>query len=78
MSGFIDSRKRTDPKALTPREFEVAKLLAIGLNGHEIAERLDMSVKTFDTHRGHLLKKLDLRNNVELARHALREAWVTL
>lgn len=71
-------RKPADKATLTEREMQVAKLLAIGKTNHEIATELGISVKTIDTHRGHLLDKLDLRNNVELARHALRVEWVTL
>lgn len=66
------------PVKLTEREMQVATLLAVGDTNHEIAKKLRITVKTFDTHRGHLLKKLSLRNNVELARLALREGWVSL
>lgn len=74
----IVPRAPKDPRELTTRQMEVALLLAIGKTNHEIAEKLDMSVKTVDTHRAHVLKKLELRNNVELARHALRVEWVKL
>lgn len=63
---------------LTPREHEVAVALALGFKCREIADTLKLSTKTVDTHRMHLLKKLGLRNAVELARHALRVGWVTL
>ena len=66
------------PTTLSFRETQVAKLLAIGAKMDEIAKQLDISQKTVDTHRDHVLKKLKLRNNVELARHALREGWVSL
>lgn len=64
--------------ALTGREIEVAKFLATGSTNREIAEILELSVKTIDTHRGHILKKLGCRNNVELARQALRDGVVAL
>jgi len=63
---------------LTAREAEVAGYLAVGATNHEIAETCGISIKTVDTHRAHILDKLGVRNNVELARHALREGWVTL
>ena len=53
---------------LTEREAQVAKALALGSTNREVAKALDVSVKTIDTHRGHLLKKLGTRNNAELAR----------
>ncbi len=57
---------------LSKRELEVLRYLAIGSNNREIAEHLGISVKTVDTHRGHLLKKLQLRNNADLTRFAIR------
>ena len=61
---------------LTAREREVALLLAVGTGNREIARSLGVSVKTVDTHRGHVLRKLGLRNNVELARLAIRRGHV--
>lgn len=64
---------------LTDREREVALLLAVGKTNKEIAAELGgISVKTVDTHRGHLMKRLQCRNNVELARLAIRLGYVTL
>lgn len=63
-----------DGGRLTQRQRDVAELLAMGLNSHEIAATLEVSVKTIDTHRGAILKRLKLRNNAELARYyALRQ-----
>lgn len=64
--------------ALTTRELQVMEMLARGMTNREIAENLDISIKTVDTHRGHLLKKLHLRNNAELARFAVKHGYVTL
>jgi DNA-binding NarL/FixJ family response regulator len=57
---------------LTQREREVATMLARGEPNREIATALGISIKTVDTHRAHVLKKLGLRNNVELARLVIR------
>lgn len=64
--------------ALTKREREVARELAVGRKNREIAEQLQIALKTVDTHRMHLLEKVGVRNNVELARAALRWELVTL
>lgn len=64
--------------ALTARELQVATRLALGATNAEIADDLDISVKTVDTHRMHVMKKLDTRNNVGLARLALRAGLTTL
>jgi DNA-binding NarL/FixJ family response regulator len=64
--------------ALTKREVEVMEMLARGMTNREIAHHLDIGIKTVDTHRGHLMKKLALRNNAELARFAVKHGYVTL
>ncbi|MEX0887397.1 MAG: response regulator transcription factor [Phycisphaeraceae bacterium] len=64
--------------ALTPREREVLQLRAEGHPGREIAGLLGVSIKTVDTHRYQVMKKLKLRGLADLTRYALREGLVTL
>jgi two-component system, NarL family, invasion response regulator UvrY len=64
--------------ALTAREQQVMEMLARGMTNREIAEHLQISIKTVDTHRGHVLKKLGLRNNSELTRFAVKHGYVAL
>ena len=64
--------------ALTAREHLHHLLLARGMTNREIAEHLEISIKTVDTHRGHVLKKLGLRNNSELTRFAVKHGYVSL
>lgn len=64
--------------SLSKRELEVMCFLATGMTNREIAEQLGISVKTIDTHRGHLLKKLQLRNNSDITRFAIRHGLVQL
>jgi DNA-binding NarL/FixJ family response regulator len=61
---------------LSDREIQVLRALALGRSNREIAEAYNISVKTVDTHRSRLLKKLDLRNNAELTRFAIRHRIV--
>jgi len=61
-----------DYGSLTPREQEVMRLLAEGFAVKEIAEKLYISPKTVENHRSNLMRKLDLRNAIELARYAAR------
>lgn len=61
---------------LTSRERQVALGLATGLNNHMLAHGMGISVKTVGTHRMHVLKKLQLPNNVMLALYAVRQGWV--
>jgi two-component system invasion response regulator UvrY len=64
--------------ALTVREQQVMEMLGRGMTNREIAEHLEISIKTVDTHRGHVLKKLGLRNNSELTRFAVKHGYVSL
>jgi len=61
-----------DYGSLTPREQEVMRLLAEGFAVKEIAEKLYISPKTVENHRSNLMRKLGLRNAIELARYAAR------
>lgn len=63
---------------LTPRERDVAHGIAEGRTNRAIAEELKISIKTVDTHRSHLLKKLGCKNNVLLVRYMLKEGVATL
>jgi FixJ family two-component response regulator len=59
-------------ETLTPRELQLLALLANGKTSKEIASTLDVSVKTVDNHRAHLLEKLRASNVAELAAMAVR------
>ncbi len=62
--------------SLSMRELQVLRRLALGHTNHEIAESYNISVKTVDTYRARLLKKLELRNNAELSRFATQNRLV--
>ena len=57
---------------LTAREREVFHLVVEGMTTKEIARRLDISVKTAETHRARVIAKVGVRNTAELVRYALR------
>jgi two-component system invasion response regulator UvrY len=63
---------------LTARELQVMEMLARGMTNREIAHHFDISIKTVDTHRGHVLKKLGVRNNSELTRFAVKHGYVAV
>src|SRR5206468_330005 len=58
---------------LTPREREVVKLIAEAHTNRQIADVLHVSEKTVESHRGNVLRKLGMRDRVELVRYAIRE-----
>ncbi|HEX6928503.1 MAG TPA: response regulator [Gammaproteobacteria bacterium] len=61
---------------LSDREMEVLLLVATGLSLQDIAERLHVSPKTVATYRYRLFEKLDVANDVELTRYAIRHGLV--
>jgi DNA-binding NarL/FixJ family response regulator len=63
--------QNVEEAGLTVREVEVLRLIADGLNTEEIGTRLFLSPNTIETHRRHLLEKLNARNAAELVRRAI-------
>ncbi len=61
---------------LTPREEEVVKLIAEAHTNAQIAQVLHLSEKTVESHRGNVLRKLGMRDRVELVRYAIRRGLV--
>jgi len=69
----VDERRRVDEDPLSDREREVLRLLALGHTNQEIAEMLFISVRTAETHRAHIMRKLGLSTRAELVRYALEQ-----
>jgi len=69
-----DSAALTD--VLSERERDVMFMLALGYTNQEVAEQLYISVRTVDTHRAHLMRKLDLHTRAELVLYALANGLV--
>ena len=71
VKGYLDkTRTPTDP--LSPRERQVLQLIAEGKTTKEVATLLGVSVKTADSHRTRIMKKLDMHGTAELVRYAIR------
>lgn len=70
------SRGGTGLDDLSTRELQVLRRLALGHTNREIAEAYNISIKTVDTYRFRLLKKLNLRNNAELSRYAIQNGLI--
>ena len=62
--------------SLSTRELQVLKRLAQGHTNREIAEAYNISIKTVDTYRFRLLKKLNLRNNADISRFAIQNRLI--
>jgi DNA-binding NarL/FixJ family response regulator len=63
---------------LTAREKEVLKLLAEGKSVKEIASDLDLSLKTVETHKFNLMRKLDIHNKAQLVQYAIQKKIIRL
>jgi DNA-binding NarL/FixJ family response regulator len=73
----LAERGITDPyDSLSEREREVLQLVAEGRSSKEIAELLSISPATVETHRAHVLQKLQLHNTVEVVRYATRRGII--
>jgi len=72
------SRRRVPRRGgMTRREIEVLQLLAEGHTNKSTGEQLGISIKTVETHRARLMKKLGLKSLAELVRYAVREHIVS-
>ncbi|MCG8634370.1 MAG: response regulator transcription factor [Desulfobacterales bacterium] len=70
------SKNKDLTESLSMRELQVLRKLATGSTNREIATAYNISVKTVDTYRSRILKKLSLRNNADLSRYAIRNKLV--
>jgi DNA-binding NarL/FixJ family response regulator len=76
MRRWLDGGQDSRREELTARELEVVKLIAEARTNRQIAEALNVSEKTVESHRGNVLAKLGMRDRVELARYAIRRGLV--
>ena len=73
---FPENHERPRPELLSERELQVLKRIALGKTVSEIAEKLELSVKTVSTYRARILSKMRLRNNAELTHYAIQNGIV--
>jgi len=80
LTAFLEHETGDDTRpfsVLTPREREILQLLAEGKQNAAIANVLSISIKTVETHRAAIMKKLGLGSLAELARYAIRNRVIT-
>jgi DNA-binding NarL/FixJ family response regulator len=78
ISDYVRKVDRSDGAidALTERELEVLTLVAEGLTNRQIALKLNISIKTVQSHRANLMDKPDLHDRTELVRYAIRRGLI--
>ncbi len=72
----IGPSRAENPASLTGRETEILQLIAGGYSNREIGETLSISIKTVDTHRMHIMAKLDIHDVAGLTRYAIRKGLI--
>lgn len=81
LDGYLrphDEKDTSNQSVLTPREREVIQLVAEGKTTKEIATALHLSIKTAETHRTNLMRKLDLHSVADLTLYAVRNGIVQI
>ena len=71
-----EQEENCEPTDLSPREFQVLKLITKGKKTVEIADNLNVSVHTINSHRKNMLKKLNLNSPTELVVYAIESGIV--
>ena len=78
LQSFLDSKGNTrEPSPLTQREREVIQLVAEGNGNKEVANTFGISVRTAETHRTNIMRKLDCHTLSDLVRYAIRNNIIT-
>ncbi len=70
------NKTELSPDPLSPRERQVLQLIAEGKTTKEVASVLNISVKTAETHRTHIMEKLDIHETASLVRYAIRNGMI--
>jgi two-component system response regulator NreC len=75
---YVNLLNRREPEMLTSREKEILQLLAEGKTTKEAAAQLRISIKTIETHRQHMMEKLNIFSVAGLTKYAIREGITSL
>jgi len=76
LAGSLGTGEEAPHEALSPRELQVLRLIALGRSLKEVAAELGLSEKTVATYRARLAEKTGLRTNVEITRYAMKHGLV--
>jgi len=75
---FLHAEENMLPELLTKTERVVVRYIAEGMSNKEVAKIMDISVRTVETHRAHILKKLKVKNTAGLVQYAIKHGFVKL
>ncbi|MBR2195749.1 MAG: response regulator transcription factor [Salinivirgaceae bacterium] len=77
-SNLTDSQADDDDDPLSARQIEILKLWGDGFSNQEIADKLFISVRTVETHKNHIMQKLNLKSTVDLVKYAIKSNIIKL
>jgi DNA-binding NarL/FixJ family response regulator len=75
-SGITGQRARRAASVITDREREVLRLMAFGHSNKEIAQALNVAVKTVEVHKANAMRKLGLGGRIDVIKYALLQGWL--
>ncbi len=84
LKSYIEKAKHGDDETPNPyevlskREIEILKMFAEGFINKEIADRLFISVRTVESHKNHIMQKLNLKTQIELVKYAIRHNLINI
>jgi two-component system response regulator NreC len=73
-----EMEKERRKQNISPREMEVLKLFAEGMSNREIADKLFISVRTVETHKNNIMRKINLKTTVDLVKFAIKNNIIEL
>ena len=77
-SNLADTQTADDDDPLSARQIEILKLWGDGFSNQEIADKLFISVRTVETHKNHIMQKLNLKSTVDLVKYAIKSNIIKL
>jgi len=84
LKSYIDKARKNGEDVSNPheilskREIEILKMFAEGFINKEIADRLFISIRTVESHKNHIMQKLNLKTQVELVKYAIRHNLINI
>ncbi|OFY17905.1 MAG: hypothetical protein A2X02_00560 [Bacteroidetes bacterium GWF2_29_10] len=79
LKSFISKAKgEQSKKLLSTRELEIIKLHSLGISNQEIASKLCISVKTVESHKNHIMQKLNIKSTVDIVKFAIKNNIIDL
>ncbi|HSU24489.1 MAG TPA: response regulator transcription factor [Pyrinomonadaceae bacterium] len=75
-AGRSEALRGVNANDITEREAEILRLIAWGYSNKEIAGRLELSVKTVETHKTNTMRKLGMSSRIDIVRYALLQGWL--